>query len=472
MLNGQDKVRDEYALKSIKAFFIILVFGLVTTVLLVANPGYFSHDELQKLDHVIRYGFESYLRAYLPIHDTSAFGAPVRPVSFFVQGVLALFMEHYPVVVHLSAILTHAVIGFLFYLVMCRFTSNHRLALLASLIFIINPLVMMSTGWSAALMDRWYVLFGLAALLVAEKYIRQSDSSPLLLLLLFLFSALAILSKETAMILPGLLLLLVANDISVLKVKRFWVAGVTWALPIMIFLGFRLRAIIGSFGNPQVADYKASIVNIPDNLLVYSAYPFAYGLNEANGWVFLTVTAIALALVVHALVVVLLGMTYGVKSVLTYVVMYFLFLAPVLLIPIKGAHYLYGSSLVLSAALAAIFYGRSRTLFVGRVFVIIALLMLCLHSFNIQKFIYDEGRCMSRAMTSTEALYLSNGKPGAVDFQAEPGAPGYVLQKINTGREQIAHWAPVKLTVSNWGDTPPEGSLSLGMTATCLVYRK
>ncbi|WP_313711480.1 hypothetical protein [Pseudomonas sp.] len=472
MLNQKVELRYSVAVTNVQAFAMILFIAVLGMTLIVANPGYFSHDELQKYDHVVRYGFENYLQAYLPIHQTSAFGAPVRPVSFFVQGVLALFMEHYPVVVHLSAVLTHAVIGFLLFLLVGRFTANKKVALLASLIFILNPLVMMSAGWSAALMDRWYVFFGLLAFLAAEKYVRQKESSPLLLILLLLCSTLAILSKETAMILPGLMLLLVACDFSILKSKRFWLAGFIWALPIIFFLAFRLTAILGSFGDPQVSDYKASVTNIPDNLLVYSAYPFSYALTEANGWVFLSVTAIALALAVHAVLVFILGMTYGLKSTLTYVAMYFLFLAPVILIPIKGAHYMYGSSLVLSTALAAIFYSRTSIRHLSKAFVVFALAVLLLHSFKVQKFIYDEGQCMNRAMTSTEALYLSNGKPDAVDFQAEPDAPGYVLHKINTGREQIAHWAPVKLTVSNWGDHPAEGTLSLAMNSTCLVYKK
>ncbi|WJD64031.1 hypothetical protein [Pseudomonas kurunegalensis] len=274
------------------------------------------------------------------------------------------------------------------------------------------------------------------------------------------------------MILPGLLLLLVFCDVCVLKIKRFWIAGFTWALPIVAFLGYRLTAIIGSFGKPQVSDYKASVVNIPESQLVYSAYPFSYGLNEANGWVFLSVVAIGFALAIHALLVAFLGAAYGFKSIIAYVAMYFLFLAPVILIPINSAHYMYGSALALSVALAAIFYSKANTRFLGRAFVFCALAVLLVHSFNVQKFVYDQGRCMSRAMTSTEALYLSNGKPAAVDFQAEPGAPGYVLNKINTGREQIAEWAPVKLTVFNWGDTPAEGTLSLAMTSTCLVYKK
>ena len=132
MLSSKNGFQIGGVMGNAKVFSIILAVTIVGMVLLVANPGYFSHDELQKYDHVIRYGFENYLQAYLPIHQTSAFGAPVRPVSFFIQGVLALFMERYPVLVHLSAVLIHAVVGFLLYVAVGRFTPNKKLALLAS----------------------------------------------------------------------------------------------------------------------------------------------------------------------------------------------------------------------------------------------------------------------------------------------------------------------------------------------------
>lgn len=472
MLKYLQSLRSPATCSDLKNFLIIFAVALAGLGLLLANPGYFSHDELQKYDHVLRYGFESYIHAYVKLQQTAAFGSPVRPFSFFVQGVLALFMGQYPYLVHLIAVLTHAVVGCLLYVTVCRFTEKKHVALLASIIFVLNPLGMLATGWSAALMDRWYVLFGLAAFLCAEKYSRRESGSWLLPVWVFVWSLMAILSKETAMIMPGLLLLVLARDITLLKSKRFWLVAVAWALPIVLFLLYRLPSIIASFGAPAVSDYKASVTNIPAGLLVYSAYPFSFTLTEANNWVFLDSTQLMLAIAAHVLVVVFLWLKFGIKAPIIYGLMYFLFLAPVILIPIKGAHYMYGSSLVLSTALAAILCSRKGNYYVSRAFAVLGLAVLALHTLTLQNFVYNEGRCMSRVMISTEAMYIASGQPKAVDFQAEPGAANYVLYKINTGREQIGNAYPVKLSVSNWGDTPPAGALSLVMTPECLVYKK
>jgi hypothetical protein len=459
------------AVRDIKSFLIIIGASLSGLILLLANPGYFSHDELQKYDHVLRYGFDHYISMYVKLQQTSAFGSPVRPFSFFVQGVLALFMDEYPVLVHLFAVMTHALVGCLLYVVANRFLKNKSLSLTIAIIFVLNPLAVLATGWSAALMDRFYILFGLITLLCAEKFIRQNASVFSLAWICF-WSTMSILSKETAMILPGLLLLIVASDLSSVKSKRFWYAGVAWSIPILLFMLYRLPSILASFGAPSVTDYKASITNVPDGLMVYIAYPFIYSLTEANNWVFISSLAMWGGVFIHLLVVYFVGVKVGGRASIIYVLMYLLFLVPVLLIPIKGAHYMYGSSLVLSAGLGVVLFGKADKFYINKFFGGVAVLVLLAHAAVLQNFVYTQGGCMNKAMISTEAMYQANGRPAAVDFQAEPGAPNYVLMKINTGREQIGSWYPVKLTVSNWGDNSPDGALSLAMTAQCLVYKK
>lgn len=459
------------AVQDIRNFLIIIGASLVGLIFLSANPGYFSHDELQKYDHVLRYGFDHYISTYVKIKQTAAFGSPVRPFSFFIQGVLALFMDKYPVLVHLFAVMTHAIVGCLLYAVANRFCKSKSLSLTIAIIFVLNPLTVLATGWSAALMDRCYILFGLITLLCAEKFIRQ-NASALSLVWICLWSTMSILSKETAMILPGLLLLIIATDLSSIKSKRFWYAGIAWSIPILLFMAYRLPSVIASFGAPSVADYKASITNVPDGLFIYIAYPFIYNLTEANNWVFISSLGMWAGVFIHLLVVYFVGVKVGVRASIVYILMYLLFVAPVLLIPIKGAHYMYGSSLVLSAGLGVILSSKVDKYYIGRVFGSVALLILLVHTMVLQNFVYTQGSCMNKAMISTEAMYLANGRPAAVDFQAEPGAPNYILMKINTGREQIGSWYPVKLTVSSWGDKSPDGALSLAMTPQCLVYKK
>lgn len=456
---------------SSKNFALIIGVSLVALVLLIANPGYFNHDELQRFDYLTRHGFKDYLIQHVRFYVGDEFGTPLRPFSFLIQGGLAFFMESYPVLVHLFAVLVHATVACLLFAVLFRFGASESLSLTIALVFVVNPLSIIATGWTAALMDQWYVLFGLITLIYADRYVRNEQNSHLLFGI-FICSTLAMLSKETAVVLPGLMVCIWLVKPDTLRTKRYWLALVVWATPIVLFMIYRLPALIASFGISTVSVYKASISNVPDNLMVYLAYPFLFTLTDAENWIFIKPLWIWSALVLHLCLVLCLVRLYGYKAFLIYCVLYLLFLAPVLLIPMKGAHYLYGSSLALSMGIAALLHqkwpGRLGYKLVG----IAGLVLLLLHSFILQGFVYSLGTCMNRAMTSTAALYLSHGRPQAVDFQAEPGAPEHVLYRINAGREQIGAWFPVKLTVSQWGENPPKNALPLAMNHQCLVYTK
>jgi hypothetical protein len=328
---------------------------------------------------------------------------------------------------------------------------------------------MLATGWSAALMDQWYILFGLLTLVYADRYVR-SGKSAYLLFWIFTFSSLAMLSKETALILPGLMIIIFFIKPDVLKSKRYWFALTVWVIPVLLFMIYRLPALINSFGHPVVSSYAASINNIPDNLLVYLAYPFVFTLSEAATWTLISPLWIWCAIAFHICFVICVARVYGYKALLIYCFLYLLFLAPVLLISMKGSHYLYGSSIALSFGIAVLLHQKWLGHFVSKLVGTATLGLLIVHSIIIQKDIYKTGTCMSRAMTSTEALYLSHGHPQLIDFQIEPGAPAHVLLRMITGREQVGKFYPVKYKVSKWGQKRVESSLNLVMNNTCILY--
>lgn len=464
-----DQIKTSFYSQSNRDYLVIFAFAIVALVLLIANPGYFNHDELQKLDHVKELGLKNYLETYVDLKQGSNFGVPVRPFSFLVQGGLAYFMEFYPVLVHLIAVLTHAAVGCLLYAVCKQLGAKRHLALVIALVFVANPLGMFATGWSAALMDRLYILFGVAAFICADKYIRVGANSRNLFWL-FLWSGLSILSKETAVILPVLMCVIALLDIRTIKSNRFWQALLVWALPIFLFMLYRLPALIASFGSPDVGAYKASLNNIPEGIYVYLAYPFLVSTAEVGNWVFVTSANMFAAILLHAFVCIALGRVYGAKAIIIYLCGYFLFLAPVLLIPIRGAHYLYGSSIILSVGIGALILQNWRDFLVPKVIGFVALTMLLAHTINNQSFIYSLGRCMNVAQISTEATYISSNKFTKVDFQAEPGAPEHVLHRMVTGRNRIGETYPLELSVSEWGTILPDNTLALKMNSNCVVH--
>jgi hypothetical protein len=446
----------------------ILGAAIITLLMLIANPGYFSHDELQKLDHVRRFGIDNYMVEYLKIHTGDTFGTPVRPFSFAVQGLLALLMESYPVAVHLFGVVSHGLVACLLYALIVQLGGDAKFGLVAAFIFVVNPTAMLATGWSAALMDRLYIGFGLAALLCADHYVRKAGH-PAWLLCVILLSALAMLSKETALVLPAMMLVIRFVDPATFRSKRFWTALVFWSVPVMAFFLVRLPALIASFGTPAVGAYKASISNVPEGLMVYLSYPFLWQLTEAINWVFIPVSWIWASLALHGAIIVSVGVIAGRRFAVAYCFFFLLFLGPILLIPIKAAHYLYGSGLVFSCAIAAIlvYGGKCQSYF--RSFGVVVFALLVVHSFFLQQFVYSVGSCMNKVMVGTDSIYMSKGRPKAVDFQAEAGAPEHILHRTFTGREQIGGAFPVRLSVSSAGAVPPEGTLRLVMNAKCEV---
>lgn len=452
---------------------LILLLTILGLLLLVANPGYYSHDELQKLDHVELHGFLHYISAYMVLAQGDGFGTPVRPLAFFVQGVLALAMRDYPVIVHLVDVLSHGAVAILIFFAMLRFGVSRAVALTSACIFALNPMAVIAVGWPAALMDRWYVLFGLGALMFAESHIR-SRSGAVALGMVFILVLAAILSKETAIMLPGLLLLFVLMDGPVvLRKRRFWTVGVAMVLPIVVYLLYRLPAIMASFGGSGSSGaYGVSMANITDGLVVYLAYPFLFTLTEAGNWVFLSPVQLGAAVAIHVAIIGLLWRAHGLRLVFGYLFFYLLFLVPVLFIQIKAAHYLYASSIFFSIALAWLVVTPASRFAPMRIFGGLVLALTLVHTLVLQVFIYRLGSCMDTAMTSVEAVHMSIGRPTTLQMRAEPGAPGHVLHRFATGRNKVGDSHPVTMTVVDWDAQQPPTQPALVMDKQCRIYAR
>ncbi len=448
----------------------ILLVTVIGMLVLVANPGYYSHDELQKLDHVEKYGFLHYVSSYVALTQGEGFGTPVRPISFFVQGMLALVMRDFPVIVHLVDVLTHGVVAVLLFFALLRFGLSRAVALGSACIFALNPMAVIAVGWPAALMDRWYVMFGICALMLVESYVRGRSRAAVLGLVSILVLA-AILSKETAIMLPGLMLLFALMDASVLKSRRFWQAGVAMALPPLCYVIYRLSAIFASFGSGgSGGGYSASTANVTDGLLVYLAYPFLITLTEAVNWVFVDPMFLGAAVLGHLALVAVLLSVKGWRVACGYLFCYLLFLVPVLFIPIKAAHYLYASSIFFSIAVGWLVVAPASRFSPARLFGGLALVLMLVHTVVLQGFIYRLGSCMDTAMTSVEAVHMTLGRPTMLEMRAEPGAPTHVLHRFSTGRNKVGDSYPVQMTVVDWNVPMPEDRPVLAMDRQCRIY--
>lgn len=448
-------------------------FALVTSMLLVANPGYFSHDELQKLDAVHDLGLWNYIRAYVNFPDYNDFSIPVRPFSYLVQGLVAASGHNQPFMLHLADVLMHAGVGILVFIGVSRVTGKRNLAWLTALIFLVSPNASFAVGWSAALMDRLFTFFGLVSCLAAYQYVSRGGAVGSLVLLL-VGAILSVCSKESGIVFPALILGYLLVSPGYLKNKKFWVALGVWSIPSIAMLVYRSAPLLHSMAGEDAA-YSVDFSIIPVNLLVYVAYPFLADLTESYTWTYLVSQAeLVAAFAAHIILTIMLWRKFSLKVALAYDVVYLLFLLPVISLTFTASHYLYASSIPLSLAMAALLAtggnGKLQGI-VPRGFVVLLLAVATVHNFRVQNYLYDIGTCSKTTIASATSVYLSLGAPEEMTIVADIHSAAQVPMRIFHDRDRLGEYRPVRITTLNWND-PDAGLYKTRFNVACEVYRE
>jgi len=442
-----------------------LLAALLLHPLVLANPGFFSHDEWERLDHIRRHGLWDFLRAYSIPHAGPEFGHPVRPIGFVQQGMSALLMESAPFLVHLLDVLMHGAVASLLALVLHRRGASLGLALLAGLLFAASPLTAASTGWVAASFDRWLGLFALLAAGAAWG-ILSGGTTPGRGLALAAAAAGAALSKEAAAALP-LALLLVAGAHRALHPDGTWpwrrVAAVLvlGSLPVLAYLLVRLPAIEATLaGRTGVGYYTPTGRFIGRSLSGYWGFPFLPHLTDFPRQGRLGFPAFLGAGLLHAGLAALAGRWFGWRLGALYVAAYFVFLLPVLPLPEPGAHYLYVSALPLAVLMAAVWREawRRRSRLALAVLVAGTGLMLTNHAL-IQWRMHRGGVCQAAFLPSLDAALAARSGPIAIVFA--PGSLDWVARRAIYLRPAYAEVTLVR------GDAPPTEARPLVMGSDC-----
>jgi len=452
---------------NLNVFFLLLLITVFSNIVLVSNPGYSNHDELQKLDHVIRYGLHDYISNYVKFYSGDNFGVPIRPFSFMVQGLIAPFMTNFPVAIHLLDVLVHSFTVFLVYILALLISKDRKFSLIGAVFFSFSPLAVYSVGMAGALMDRWYVLFAVTSLIFFLRFI-EKDFNFGNGLMIILFSFLSIASKETAIVFPLLPFTFAFLDYKKLLDRKFWIGVFLISLPILLFIALRSPAIINSLKGAGVSGYAVSSDYIFRNTLIYFTYPFIFNLNESVNFVFVKNYIIIISLSIHILLIYLLFRFYSIKIALLYIFLYFIFLLPIIPINQSGAHYLYGSAIPLSFCISAILIKSINNIKILTFFFAVTLILLS-HSIYSQISIYAIGDCMNKLLISTQTSFLSAGKPSCLAFKAQPGSMSYILGRTNTGREQVGTYFPVRLHNLLDNEMLPPGCVRLEFNSQCIA---
>jgi hypothetical protein len=181
------------------------------------------------------------------------------------------------------------------------------------------------------------------------------------------------------------------------------------------------------------------------NAYLYFMFPFVIHLIEphvhnVNFYIIpYYLSYVIFGIIMHVFLIIMVIVRYSWLYGLLYVGAYFIFLLPILVIPSLGAHYLYGSAIAMSFALAFLLDNwRSHAL--QGLTIIGLVIVLMLHAVTFQNFIYEVGACQQRLVASLETLALTLGdeklKKG-IYIVPEPASPAHVLLRSIQTRDKF-----------------------------------
>jgi len=437
-----------------KYLILIMIIAIICNIAIIASPAFYNHDELQKIDFLQEFGFSKYVEIFFKIFKTEKFEIPVRPVGYIIWAVTLLSMPDYPFLVHLFDVIIHGIVACSLYILLKKVTGFQRHSFISAIFFAMSPLATLAVGWSGAIFDRLYILFSLLTAYFFIMYIKHMNN--LYLIPMIIMSIFAILSKETAMMLPAFVILIIISyrihdkpiDI------RMAVKGIIFcSLPILIYLFLRIIPLLNSLLSYQEkgsSTYSISLMQMPINALIYFLYPFFIPLTETINYVFYPLYFFIISGMLHLIIIILIYAKWGFRTVFLYITYYFIFLVPVLFIKNSNSHYLYGSGLILSIAMAFLLIEFKYWML--RYIILILFVILSVHTIVVQKSIYNIGLCQAKLLYSMDSISKSFDELAlkkGIKIVTMPGSPDYIVRRTFFGRNRIGNISGVNFEVVN-----------------------
>ena len=411
---------------------------------LIFNPGYFSFDELQW-----------WWRSAVPWRDLpwvswSDLGAfQYRPLTFNLWLVLAhAFAEH--------AYLMHAVFVLVGTLNAVLIATNLRslgvaraTATAAALAFVCSPFVAYTHGWTGTLADLLVLSFGLLAF-AALRALRDDTSlarSASIAFTVVLLQALALSAKESAVVLPLLLLCAaVAHDAR----RRVLAIALLAGAIVAAYLALRLPILLGTHGS----GYEWHLADIPRRLAEYALYPWLPPLFEIEpslekgGWR-LALAALCLAALLYALA------SRGWRHAGAFVVLYVGLLAPVLILEHSYNQYAYLSSAAAIGVVACAWRASSRT---ARALILVSAAVVCVHGAEVMLRLHEIGAIERRF--HGELADLLERQASTVTVVSGRPADAWLVQRFT---EHVPGYRATPFAGRVFADAGPAGSLRATM---------
>lgn len=367
------------------------VVGLLLSLPLILNPGWYSHDELQ------------WAAQALPLDDTPGYVGwldwqrfQYRPLTFQLWLWLSRALFETPMLYHA----VHAGAGVLVALALQGVLGLHgwprARAQLAALMFLMHPYAVYVHGWVATLADVLWVGAGLgmAALLCARAAERLALATRLCLLCAL--TVLALLAKESALSLCALIAVWALWQ----RGRENLLATLAVALPTVLYLALRLPVILS---RPDDVTYGWSPLWPPLRLAQYFVFPLALDVREVQ---VLALRPLAFALAGTGTLL-MLGLTIRAQRALglLWLVAGAAALGPVLLLASAASQYGYALAMLSATVWAA---AQARLQGTGRRLLLVAVCLVCAHGLQGAWRMQTAGRLSANFLAdSAQALHAN-----------------------------------------------------------------
>jgi Dolichyl-phosphate-mannose-protein mannosyltransferase len=402
--NAERIVQDNFKTLSdvLKNVGLIFLIGLFVNLIIIATPGFYSHDELDWRNRIAR---NDYPWSFgLGDFTTSPFFRLLG--TTFVS--LSLRLPLQPFTAHLTEVLLCVVTACLLYLTVAQFKPDRAFA--SAIIFMLTPSFAYSAGWIAAEYDVQFTLLGVLSVLCGILYWRGGQT--LFLVVSVASFAIGLGCKETALSIPICAALVAFVDRDRVDRRRFAIiSGLVGAI-ILLYLGLSAARIYRMSMTAGGGYRFGSGGQILGNAMAYFGFPFTSGMIEIGSTPISDYRKAITRIGPHVVLIGIIFFRGGPKWVLVYLVGFYATLLPVLPISKYETQYTYASSIALAVALAIVW----RRQWVVALPILGLMAILITHSFAIQTRTYETGVCQTRALETLAAVLpeLTTAQPLAV----------------------------------------------------------
>ena len=230
---------------------------------------------------------------------------------------------------HLFSLIFHIISVVLLFIFLKKIKIPEPAALILSLVFSIHPVLTQAVAWIPGRNDQILMIFFLSSLIFMIDF--AENGKPIQFLLQFLFFLLAMLTKETAVFIPGVAVVLLWLVFSV-KTKKLLPFGASWILALLIWYGLRTTSHPSYQGMLFQEMLKSGLTRLPAFLQYLGKIVFPVNLSAVPQFKDITLiwgfTSLGMltGLVIYS-------KCYRNPLVILGIVWYLLFLVPVLIVP-------------------------------------------------------------------------------------------------------------------------------------------